>query len=264
MNKLFSIQQIDNYRVINLFGLKLKLPHNSANENIRRQLEDVLSCFSLHQSGFLPFKQKHEGQDVVIFASGPSAAFYKPIKNAVHIGINRSFCTSPCPLDYVFVQDYTGSTPEYLAGLSEYEPQKCTKFYGILRANIWAKDWTIPESLALKAKAIRYMTDWAPNNTPRFAYDLSVQPLGDFGSTVFSALQFALWTHPKRLYLVGCDCTQGGYSYNTEAHNNLCVAKVVDAYKQFKIFAKKHYPDVEIISINPIALKGLFTDEYTK
>ena len=36
---------------------------------------------------------------------------------------------------------------------------------------------------------------------------------------------------------------------------------IVKAYKKFKQFANKYYPDVQIISINPIGLRGIFKDE---
>ena len=122
---------------------------------------------------------------------------------------------------------------------------------------------TIPESHAIKAKALRYRTDWVdiPGFQPQFAYDISTQPLGCFGSIVFPALQFALWTHPKRIYLVGCDCTTNGYSYDKKDKNFLPVNTIIETYKKFKQFAQKYYPDVEIISINPVGLKGLFKDE---
>ena len=43
--------------------------------------------------------------------------------------------------------------------------------------------------------------------------------------------------------------------------NFLPVNTIIEAYKKFKQFAQKYYPDVEIISINPVGLKGLFKDE---
>lgn len=89
-----------------------------------------------------------------------------------------------------------------------------------------------------------------------------MQPLGCFGTVVFPALQFALWTYPKRIYLVGCDCSLNGYAYNSAETNILYPDKLIQAYQEFKIFANKYYPDVEIISINPVGLKEIFNDFY--
>ena len=35
-------------------------------------------------------------------------------------------------------------------------------------------------------------------------------------------------------------------------------------YKKFKEFIDIYYPDVEVISVNPVGLKGLFRDVYTQ
>ena len=96
----------------------------------------------------------------------------------------------------------------------------------------------------------------------QFAYDISTQPLGCFGSVVFPALQFSLWTNPKKIYLVGCDCTTLGYAYNKNETNFLITEEIINAYKKFKFFAYKYYPETEIISINPVGLKGIFKDVY--
>ncbi len=88
------------------------------------------------------------------------------------------------------------------------------------------------------------------------------QALGDFGSVIFSAIQFALYTNPKRIYLVGCDCTDNGYFYrNRKTYNH--DTSLVNGWQKLKEFASIHYPNIEIISINPVGLKGLFTDTYT-
>lgn len=35
-----------------------------------------------------------------------------------------------------------------------------------------------------------------------------------------------------------------------------------DKYQMMKTFAEVHYPDIEIISLNPVGLKGIFKDMY--
>ena len=37
-----------------------------------------------------------------------------------------------------------------------------------------------------------------------------------------------------------------------------------EGYKRIKTFTEQFYPDVEIISVNPIGLKGMFHDMYTE
>ena len=38
--------------------------------------------------------------------------------------------------------------------------------------------------------------------------------------------------------------------------------RVIDKWKELKEFANAFYPDIEIISINPVGLKGIFIDQY--
>lgn len=92
--------------------------------------------------------------------------------------------------------------------------------------------------------------------------------LADFGSVAFAALHFALFTYPKKIYLVGCDTKRTGYFYNADKKSlgkkhmfNLRKMKI--GYARIKMFAKQYFPDTEIISINPVGLKGLFRDIYT-
>ena len=72
---------------------------------------------------------------------------------------------------------------------------------------------------------------------------------------------FALWTNPKKIYLVGCDCSGG---YFDDLKFKISRGKLIKSWKKVGRFAKLNYPDTEIISVNPIGLKGLFKDVYTK
>lgn len=230
---------------------------------INMLIENKLSTMMLHQH-FNKFKACNIDKEVVIVATGPTANKYKVKPDAIHIGVNRAFqLDKDISFDYYFIQDYSGKTKEYIDDLDNYRTGKCcTKFYGLTNEWIHNPERTIPESHAIKANALRYRTDWIdiPNYKPRFAYDISTQALGCFGSIVFPALQFALWTYPDKIYLVGCDCNTNGYAYNNEK-NELYPDRLIPAYKQFKAFAKKYYPDVKIVCINPVGLKGIFDEE---
>jgi hypothetical protein len=43
---------------------------------------------------------------------------------------------------------------------------------------------------------------------------------------------------------------------------NILAKDIYEGWKDLKKFAQIYYPDTEIISINPVGLKGLFTDVY--
>lgn len=231
---------------------------------LNRLIQTNLSTCFLHQKTFPQFKGIHKGEDICLVASGVTAESYEPVGGRIHIGVNRSFQINNyrIPMDYVFIQDFSGKTPEYIDDLDMYRPGLCKKFYGLTTEWDENPNRIIPESHAIIACAYRYRTDWTnvPDFEPMFAYDLSAQPLGCFGSIVFPALQFALWTYPKRIYLVGCDCTTSGYAYDKNDKNFLIPLKVIGAYKRLKKFAEKYYPDVEIISVNPVGLKEIFKE----
>ena len=79
------------------------------------------------------------------------------------------------------------------------------------------------------------------------------------------AFEFALWCHPRRIYIVGCDCSQAGYfAEDSHLHQALPVDGVIQEWKRMAEFAKRHYPVVEIVSVNPVGLKGLFKDMVMK
>lgn len=103
-----------------------------------------------------------------------------------------------------------------------------------------------------------------------FYYDISVNPLPCFGSITFAALAFALWTNPKRIFLVGCDATFDGHfdgSTMLSQDNdwtNFYYDVNTEGWSKFKKFVELYYPNTKIISINPVRLKGMFTDVYTE
>ena len=232
---------------------------------LNRIQQTNLSTMVMHTKTFSKFKSIHQGRDIVLVASGVTASRYKIKAGAIHIGVNRSFQINnySIPMDYIFIQDFSGKTPEYIDDLDNYRKGQCQKFYGLTTEWDDTPNRVIPESHAIKAGALRYRTDWARIDgfEPQFTYDISTQPLGCFGSIVFPALQFALWTYPKRIYLVGCDCTTSGYAYAKNDTNFLLPNQIIEAYKKLKKFTNKYYPDVEIISINPVGLKGIFREE---
>ena len=202
----------------------------------------------------------YQGKDIAVIATGPSLKEYIPLKNVINIGVNYAYKDERLKLDYLFVQDYLGFK-NGLKEINEYQKDFCTKFYGLTTEYEPEFRRVVPESDALSANALRYRTDWVniSNFEPKFAYDISTQPLGCFGSIVFPALQFALYTNPRKIYLIGCDCSKNGHFDGT---SSLDLTVLLGPWKKFKEFVKIYYPETEIISVNPAGLKGLFTDIY--
>lgn len=225
-------------------------------------LSDLQRCQALHSQVFPKFKNAHAGKDVVIVGTGPTLNFYSPLPNAIHIGLNRAFTHPGVQLDYLFIQDYL-ATKGYIHKAKDYP---CIKFYGLPALNI--SEMVIPESLALQHGALRYYTNFQWRNLSHVkegigTYDLSSEFICDWVSVVFSALQFALYTNPKRIYLVGCDTSHAGHYDNTIPELKLDIDKVKSGYLRIKKFLQTFYPETEIISINPVGLKCMFKDVYT-
>ena len=62
---------------------------------------------------------------------------------------------------------------------------------------------------------------------------------------------------------MGCDANLNGY-FGGVNKNKLCLDNVIHGWKKFKEFAETWYLETEIISINPVGLRGLFHDVYTE
>jgi len=113
--------------------------------------------------------------------------------------------------------------------------------------------------MLLKANAKRYYTGYFPELI-KFNPDISTNIIADHGSVIFSALNFALFTQPKRIYLVGCDVSNNGYFDDPQRKPTFSLATLLNGWHEIKELQQIHFPSTEIISINPVGLKGLFKD----
>ena len=233
------------------------------NDKIKLQLQ----ISNLHQKVFPQFKNINTNKDVVIVGAGPTLKDYKPISEAVHIGVNRTFLCEKINLNYLFLLDYVNVKP-YIDKANLYNSDSCQKFYGIFSKR--NHPLHIPDSIANKGNALRYYVsddDYTLNE--EFYYDIENNPLACFWSVIFQAAHFALYTNPKRLYIVGCDCNfKGYYDGNSqiiqeEELKNKHQIRNMDGWIKFKKYAELYYPETEIISVNPVGLKGIFKDIYT-
>lgn len=273
---LCNIKKQGKRLIINLLGVKIKIRRKTKNDNSeyngnqdyydcrRQENQKMFGCyakvFRLHEQTFAEFKNKHFGGDIVLVATGPSLKKFKPIESAVYVGVNKAFQYNKVNFDYLFLQDFAGETPEYIDEFLAYHQEKTKKFLGNVDGDFYPAS-VIPQKYGINnANVARYyVAPWSWQDW--FANDLTSEMLGDCFSIVFPAIQFILWTHPKRIYLVGCDCSKQGY-YNSKNKNKLAVDLVIEGWRKLKEFVKIYYPDIEIISVNPVGLKGMFNDVY--
>lgn len=226
------------------------------------KLVQVYHCAAIeHQKVFPKYRNCNKGRDLVVLASGPTLDYYNLKQDALYLGVNKSFYANKAPLDYLFVQDYIPSAQN---DIDAYEGNHCKKFYGV--------HYIVPgiaQSHADKAGAERYyfidrneVTAWD------FPPDVSLLPFNTYSSVIHPAVTFALYTGARRIYLVGCDTSNGGYSNHLgekdASKNTLAIQYVLLGWRKLKTYAETLFPETEIISVNPVGLKGLFKDVYTK
>ncbi|MBR3603176.1 MAG: hypothetical protein IKL48_00535 [Elusimicrobiaceae bacterium] len=272
--KIFSKEKQGFYSVYKILGIKIKI--FSLKRFLKKQtqffeqteklaqeiinLKTMIRVQTVHSASFAPYQNKHLGQTITLIASGPSVKQFKPfIKDSVYVAVNNSCSYDQVDFDYLFLQEQHHDAQKNVIA-NKYKGKKCQKFYGILPENrlktVYPYIKLIPQG-DIKDQTIKryYLEDKVSH---QFASDLITQPIGDFQGTVFSAMQFIFWTHPKTIYLVGCDCGTGNFT-GTMA-GDCSVQK--DSWIALKKWAEETYPDVEIISVNPVGLKGLFKDLY--
>lgn len=246
--------------------------------DVQKQLKDLKKSFEVQKTqekSFQQYENIHEGKDVVIIATGPSLSQFKPISNAVYVGLNRAFLADQINLDYLFMQDYS-AVKDYIDLSLPYKNPNLKRFYGILDPEFlkhfygvtdteYLNSWPIPTLYTKRHNASRYYVKSVhfPNKNQQdlFTDDITLDKLICYGSVVFPALQFILFTNPKRIYLVGCDCVNNGQFNDSQTQpDNLGFVNLKHGWDMFKIFVEERYPNLEIISVNPIGLKGMFTD----
>ena len=239
------------------------------NEHLLQKQLRLIATAQLHQHTFLKFKGCNQGKSVVIVGAGPSVNQFKPIENSVYIGLNRACQLDNVKFTYLFSIDKLGIEHIY-PKFAEYDS---TKFIG--DQNLGPK-FQIPETEVAKMKGdvYRYKTDMGLFQKSRYALDLESEPLGNFNTVSLQAMQFALYTLPEKIYLVGIDCSASGHyasnSKNEESVNERMRDRgenrsqnaddSIRFWYGLKEFADQYYPGIEIISVNPVGLRGLFKD----
>ena len=258
---IFKIRENNKYKKYYILGIQIHLYKKQQSIDFLQLAENqhIQNLAIVTHNYLKAYKDIYTDKEIIIVACGQTLKYYDESPDKIYIGVNRAF-NKNINLDYLFIQDLF---PEGMTDADNYQGNNCKKFYGILsnhHCTKFAHCKRIPPASVKKANAsLYYLESIISHNWP---YDISIEPFGEFKSTVFSALQFALYTNPKRIYLTGCDCDTNGYFYGNDG-----IHKYEHLIEQW-VKAKKHiqtlYPDIEIISINPVGLKGLFKDVYTE
>ena len=235
---------------------------------------------NIHQNLFSKYENCYRNKSVVLIACGPSVKYFPYIPGSIYVGVNRAFYLKDIKFDYLFMHDHE-LIVNHAEELKNYPAEKFCAYHTSKKN---AKLYNTTTELYKYINAKRFLLSDCykagidscypdvinPNIANGLIYDRG-------GGTVFSALQFILYTKPKKIYLVGCDCTEDGYFYS-EKHKdpnnkdwvdirngkNKLLNKTFSLWQEISYVTKFLYPDTEIISLNPVGLKGLFKDVYTE
>ena len=208
---------------------------------------------------FKDFEGKHESKVAVLFGSGPSLQKYKPIDDVeIQVGTNfigdfHQFNQSSDnydTLDYYFFGDRGRC-------MSADFKVKIAKF-GASEVD------GMPHVLHYTEKEIEDFGAYpmsVTNANPIFELDISSNPTHGM-SVIFHALNFLLYTKVSKIYIVGCDCSERLCFDGREIINS--GDGTYEMYKQgwyrAKEFIENNNIKTEIISVNPVGLKGLFKE----
>ena len=280
LKKIWCYEHTDAFIKICFLGIKIKLNRKLNIVEIGREISNVktrIEASVIHPTTFHEFRNSNQGKDMVLCASGPTILHFDSsmIKNGKFLGVNTSIKKKDIAFDYVFLQDhhFEKGKNEFI---NEFDNGKCIKFYGKIESTRVTEldndtrlhkmyecathTHQLPFQDVMMTNARPYILSTYFNKMP---YNIEVEPIADIGGTIFSAVQFALFTNPQRIFLVGCDHTSG-YFYNQEF-------KMFNAAFQANVwvrcilpYLRQNYPHTQVISINPVGLKGLFEDVYTE
>ena len=238
---------------------------------LEHRVEEQNEICAVNTKAFSEYKNAFRDKEVVIVGTGPSLQFYKPIPNAIHIGLNRAWKREDIPLDYLFMIDGLANNRSDIKIEEGFDKVHETIFVGRYPLGNSFSYASVPEKTLLERGNIRLFFVGA-NMVSRPIYpDIRYHFVADFSSVSFNALHFALFTYPKKIYLVGLDTTSTGHFYADSEKDRAAleddfkkaVLNCKVGYARMKMFAQQYYPDTEIMSINPIGLRGLFRDIYT-
>ncbi|MCR4754402.1 MAG: hypothetical protein K5868_02610 [Lachnospiraceae bacterium] len=222
---------------------------------------------ALHSSAFHEYKECFRGRDVVLLGTGPTLEYYNVIDDVVHIGVNSAYKFNKDILDFHFFSDYRANGKIFDS--DEIAKLDCVKFVGYDLHNFDLR-YKPPHYLAeyISGKPY-YCCNYFGGEGIDFHIPTDIEkfPLVHDFSVIFEALHFALFTHPRRIFIVGCDCSDAcGWHFDGTNPDDLPreFPIIYENWKRMANHIRTYYPDIEIVSINPVGLKGLFSEKYTQ
>lgn len=218
---------------------------------------------------FEDYKDAHKGKSAAVMGCGPTLSMYDGAKNIIHIGCNEMIYTPHYSLDYLFVGDAQVGWPD-----REKTFCKDPDTYNAYRPNIakFIRNHPQPECNIISAnggKNVDYAThynvcpsgmrygEFSATRQQQFQKDIVNHYMYSRLSISWEMMQFALWTGVSKIYLMGHDCSYAkGSIHNPHIRNygGTPRASLIQKWQDLKGWISEHYPDVDIMCINPDAM----------
>jgi len=215
---------------------------------------------------FKEYKNIHKGESAVLVAGGPSLEKFIPLKDIIYVGVNHigkyklfnQNLPKSIKLDYYFFSD----RDRYMEKDFEVTRQKFGSC--LIDGEEHPAILTKKEVESLGGKAFEQSNYLYLDDDHGFPDDISESPC--YGHTItMPALQFLIYAGISKIYLVGADCS-GGPSFGIDGPDffgkERDYTETLPDWTNFKKYLNKKKPNVRIVSINPVGLKGYFEDIY--
>jgi hypothetical protein len=239
-----------------------------------KTIEDiVIPASTTHLEVFGKYKGICKGKTIVIVGTGPTLDYYTPIPRAIHFGMNEAINRNDINFNYYVMTDYDGCDELFKKVLSS--ELDMIKFFCI--SNSKRKGIFIPDFMRNRKDVetfysynpwiIRRDNLYEKKQPLMYPIDISVSPLRSYGTTFHLMMQIALWMHPEKIIIVGADTF--GYKHASkinclEAEKRCDYSQFVFGWRKLKEYIDQIYPDIEIQSMNPVGLRGVFQDVYSE
>ena len=229
----------------------------------------------------------HIDQTAIVFGAGPSLNDYDEIDDGtfVRVTCNRQiFMERLHPFHlYINIDGGSGGKHSYVKDfkkqIDDYQPLYA-KFYSVHWKCLYdayvdsgaipfmiytTKYFRHPYTNDLGVKRTSHVEDVNLVHTIKFVKDISIQPPMLNSNVAFPIMQILLYMGFSTINLVGFDASGGGRWNFPNAYNFKNFAQSVVQWPKrwyfFRKWQKEAYPDVKIVNVNPVALKGMMDED---
>lgn len=233
-------------------------------------------------SKFRYFRDKHKGEKCLLMAPGPSLEDIKleSFHGCVKVGVNGA----------IIHHQVRKSLDYYVwAGDIDHRKHRQPGYYSIFCSVAQLPDTTVTfmntttdgsrvhpidqyysqihPNIATYFGAITFDQFYHNKHKEDIWYkNIEDGPL-DSCSVIFQAMEIILHMGFSRIILAGCDCG-GPHSYKSHVDGDSCDwgeqgynIQLINRWKLFKTFMKKHFPEVQVTVLHPKGLMHIFPEE---